>query len=189
LVNDKNIWIMNDLVQKYNWLLQEPGPASLKEALSHYGLLECIGKNSNPDIMKWAKEVGVSGWYPDDSVAWCGLFMGICQKRAGFPYNSQLLSALAWAKWGDHIDNDKAELGDTLIFIRSGGGHVAFYIGEGKDNFLVLGGNQGNAVGFEWVSKTRLFAVRRAHWKISQPANIRKILLSDSGAVLAHNEA
>jgi uncharacterized protein (TIGR02594 family) len=181
--------IKMETLEKYSWLKSESGPAMLKEAISHYGLLECKGTGSNPDIMKWAKEVGVAGWYPDDSVAWCGLFMGICAKRGGFPYNSQLLSALAWAKWGDHVENEDAMLGDTLVFIRSGGGHVAFYIGESKENYLILGGNQGDAVGLEWISKTRLFAVRRAKWKIAQPNNVRKILLSDSGAVLAHNEA
>ena len=67
-----------ETLSKYSWLEAESGPAMLKEAISHYGLLEHKGSGSNPDIMKWAKEVGVSGWYPDDSVPWCGLFMGIC---------------------------------------------------------------------------------------------------------------
>jgi len=177
------------LPDKYAWLNNETGPKMLKEALSHYGLLEKAGPGSNPDILAWAKEVGVRGWYADDSVPWCGLFMGVCASRAGFPYNSELLSALAWAKWGDHVDNDGAMLGDTLVFVRPGGGHVAFYIGESQANFLILGGNQGDAVGFEWIHKTRLFAVRRAHWKIAQPENVRKIFLNDDGAVAGSNEA
>ncbi len=158
-------------------------------SLSYYGLLEGPGTANNPTILGWAKEVGVAGWYKDDAVAWCGLFMGVCQSRAGFPYNSQLLSSLAWSKWGNHVDNDKAMLGDTLVFVRPGGGHVAFYIGESKDNFLILGGNQSNSVCIEWISKQRLFAVRRAAWKVAQPDNVRKILLIDKGAVLASNEA
>lgn len=178
-----------ELPQQYAWLNNETGPKMLKEALSFYGLLEVAGKGSNPTIMEWAKEVGVSGWYADDSVPWCGLFMGLCAKRAGFPYNSELLSALAWAKWNDHVDNDQAMLGDTLVFVRPGGGHVAFYIGESDKNFLVFGGNQGDKVGFEWVDKSRLFAVRRAHWKVAQPANVRKVLLSDSGALIGGSEA
>lgn len=176
-----------NLPQKYNWLNAEIGPAMLKEAISHYGLVEGIGSADNPEIMAWAKEVGVNGWYENDATPWCGLFMGICAKRGGFPYNSQLLSALAWAKWGDHVDTPM--LGDTLVFIRTGGGHVAFYIGESHDNYLVLGGNQSNAVGFEWVAKSRLFAARRAHWKIKQPINVRVVHLDDTGDLIGGSEA
>lgn len=180
---------MIPLPLKYAWLSKEIGPEMLLEALKLYGVTETAGKLSNPEIIRWAVEVGVAGWYPDDSVAWCGLLMGVCAKRGGFPYNSELLSALAWAKWGDHVDNDKAMLGDTLIFIRPGGGHVAFYIGETSDKFLVCGGNQSNMVDFEWVLKTRLFAVRRAHWRIKQPVNVRKVLLQDTGEPVQNNEA
>lgn len=178
-----------NLPDKYQWLNNEPGPAALKIALSFYGLVEGAGTADNPIIMGWAKEVGVSAWYLDDATPWCGLFEGVCDLRAGFPYNSSLLSSLAWAKWGTHIDNDGAMLGDTLIFVRPGGGHVGKYVGESESNFLVLGGNENNSVAIEWISKSRLFAIRRATWKIAQPTNVRKIHLDDSGAVLSTNEA
>ena len=35
-------------------------------------------------------------------------------------------------------------LGDILTFKRNGGGHVGLYVGEDKDCYHVLGGNQGN---------------------------------------------
>lgn len=178
-----------NLPDKYSWLNNEPGPKALKEALSLYGTMETAGSASNPIIMQWAKELGVNGWYADDSVPWCGLFEGICNYRAGWPVSKELLSALSWAKWGNHIDNDGAMLGDTLIFIRPGGGHVGKYIGESKTKFLVYGGNQSDNTGFAWVEKSRLFAVRRAPWKVAQPSNVRKIYLDDSGAVISHNES
>jgi uncharacterized protein (TIGR02594 family) len=179
---------MKVLPKPYEWVAKEPGPKMLLEALKHYGLLELKGTGSNPDIMKWAKEVGVAGWYTDDSVPWCGLFMGVCALRAGFPYNSELLSSLAWSKWGTFVEKTDAMFGDTLVFVRPGGGHVAFYIAESKENFLIYGGNQGDTVGFTWIAKSRLFAVRRAKWKVSQPENVRKINVSSDGAVLSTNE-
>lgn len=180
---------MSNLPLKYQWLDKEIGPKSLLIGLSFYGVTEAPGTANNPIIMGWAKEVGVAAWYPDDNTPWCGLAEGVTQLRAGFPYNSTLLSSLSWAKWGDHVDNDGAMLGDTLVFVRPGGGHVGKYIGESKDNFLVYGGNESNMYTFEWIAKTRLFAARRAHWKIAQPANIRKIYLDDTGAVVGQNEA
>lgn len=177
-----------NLPEIYNWLEKETAPQMLLEALKLYGTTEIPGSASNPVIMAWAKEVGVLGWYPDDATPWCGLFMGVCAKRGGFPYDSELLSSLAWAKWGDHVNGNNAMLGDTLIFIRPGGGHVAFYIGESADKFLVFGGNESNTTTFEWISKSRLFAARRAHWRIAQPSNVRKIYLNGVGAVAGTNE-
>lgn len=178
-----------NLPVKLNWLENEPGPKMLKEALDLYGTMETPGSKSNPVIMEWAKEVGVNGWYSDDSVPWCGLLQGVAAHRAGWPISKELLSALSWAKWGTHVDNDQGMLGDILVFVRPGGGHVAQYIGESKTRFFVYGGNQSDNTGFEWIEKSRLFAVRRAPWKIAQPANVRKIYLDDNGAVVASNEA
>lgn len=178
-----------NLPAAYAWLNDEPGPKALKIALSFYGTLEAPGSANNPVIMGWAKETGVSGWYADDAVAWCGLFEGMCNFRAGWHISPELLSALSWAKWGTHVDNDKAMLGDTLVFVRPGGGHVAKYIAESEDDFLIYGGNQSDKVGFEVISKDRLFAVRRAPWKVAQPGNVRKIFVNNIGVVLAQNEA
>lgn len=178
-----------NLPEKYKWLGEEPGPKMLLEALALYGTLETPGIKSNPVIMQWAKETGVIGWYPDDAVAWCGLFVGVCAKRAGWPISPELLSALSWAKWGRYVTPADAALGDVLVFTRTGGGHVGLYVGESKTKFLVLGGNQSDAVNLAWVEKNRLFAVRRAPWKIAQPANVRKIYLDDTGAPISKNEA
>jgi len=176
------------LPAKYQWLLNEPGPKILVEALRHYGVLEHPGKGSNPNISAWAKEVGVSGWYTDDDIPWCGLFAGVCAKRCGYPQpGAVLLSALSWQNWGTKVARGSESLFDVLVFVREGGGHVGFYVGENKDNFLVYGGNQSNAVGFAWIAKSRLRACRRSPWKTGQPANVRKIYLTYDGQ-LSKNE-
>ncbi|HEY1025460.1 MAG TPA: TIGR02594 family protein [Sphingobacteriaceae bacterium] len=180
---------MKQLPNKYAWLYNEAAPKQLKEALRHYGILEHPGKGSNPDISKWAKEVGVSGWYTDDDIPWCGLFTGVVMYRVGYPFKAaKLLAAREWMNWGKPRPIGQAKLWDILVFARPGGGHVGFYVGENAHAYLVYGGNQSNAVGFAWIAKDRLLGARYPDYKIGEPANVRKILLSETG-VLSLNEA
>ena len=175
--------------EKYSWLLKETAPKHLVEALKHYGTLELVGKGSNPNIMKWAKEVGVSGWYTDDDIAWCGLFVGVVMQRVNYGFNSaKLLAAREWMNWGTPVPKGREMLWDILVFQRDGGGLVGFYVGEYVAAFLVYGGNQSNSVGFTWISKERLLGARRPAYKIGEPKNVRKIILSETGE-LSKNEA
>lgn len=175
---------------KWSWLAKETSPKALPEALKYYGVLEHKGKGSNLDISKWAAEIGVSGWYTDDDIPWCGLFVGVIMKRAGYtiPPALKTLGAKNWLTFGNVVLKGQEKLWDILVFNRPGGGHVGFYVGENKHAFLVYGGNQSDAVGFAWIDKNRLAGARRANWKIGQPENVRKIILSESGE-LSNNEA
>ena len=180
---------MSNIPNKYNWLTKEGAPKMLVEALRHYGIMELVGKGSTPDITRWAKEVGVSGWYTDDDIPWCGLFVGVVAKRAGYPFPaSKLLAARQWENWGVPVTKGREMLWDVLVFVRPGGGHVGFYVGENDHAFLVYGGNQSNAVGFAWIDKSRLLATRRPKYVIGEPKNVRKIILSETGE-LSKNEA
>lgn len=173
---------------KYQWLTKEGAPKMLVEALRHYGIMEHVGKGSNANITAWAKEVGVSGWYNDDDIPWCGLFVGMVAKRCGYPFSAaKLLAAREWVNWGVAVPKGGEKLWDVLVFSRPGGGHVGFYVGENKDNFLTYGGNVSNAVGFAWIAKNRLIGARRPAYKIGEPANVRKIQLSFTGE-LSTNE-
>lgn len=175
------------LPDQYKWLLSEPGPKMILEFLNIYGVHEFEGSANNPVIMGWAKELGIS-WYTADATPWCGLEMGIVAKRAGHPFDpNKILSALAWATFGQHVDTDKAMFGDILIFRRTGGGHVGLYIGEDSEAFHVGGGNQSDQSDIARIAKGRLYAVRRPNYDI-QPPNVRKIILSSSGQ-LSQNEA
>ena len=170
------------LPQKYSWLNKENAPKMLVEALKHYGTLEKVGKGSNVNISNWAKEVGVSGWYTDDDIPWCGLFVGVVARRAGYPFSAgKLLAAREWINWGTSVTKGREMLWDVLVFSRTGGGHVGFYVGENDKAFLVYGGNQSNAVGFAWIAKDRLLGARRPTYKIAEPSNVRKIILSETG--------
>lgn len=176
------------LPAQYQWLADEPAPRILKEALNCYGVAEFPGNENNPVIIEWAKEVGgwIGSWYEQDSVPWCGLFIAVCAKRAGFPFNQKALSALEWASWGKAVP--QAMLGDVLVFQRSGGGHVGIYVGEDDDCFHVLGGNQSDAVNITRIKKERHVSSRRCDWKISQPENVRRVFLKPDGNI-SENES
>ena len=164
----------------YEWLWKEPAPKMLLEMLGIYGTKEVIGPKNNPVIMRWAEETHTT--YPGDSVAWCGLTVSIAAKRAGWDYhpNGNALWARNWASWG--TKQTVAMLGDVLVFPRGAGGHVALYVGEDATHYHILGGNQSDAVNIVRKAKEPLLAIRRAPWKIAQPANVRVIHLSAKGA-------
>lgn len=181
------------LPAQYQWLDKEPGPKMLLEGLSHYGCLECKDKNNNPEIIKWAKEIGgkVADVYLADEIPWCGLFMSICAKRAGYELPKDPLWALNWGTFG--TQQTVAMLGDVLTFVRktstgSTAGHVAMYVGEDDTAYHTLGGNQSDCVCITRMPKSRLYAIRRADFKIGQPKNVRKIILASTGK-LSVNEA
>lgn len=169
------------LPDQYSWLLNEPGPKMLLEALKLYGTKEVPGDGDNPVILEWAQEVGLQSIYRHDSVAWCGLTMAVVAKRAGKQIPTDPLWALNWAKFGNKVTNG-AMLGDILVFKRQGGGHVGLYVGEDDECYHVLGGNQSDAINIVRKPLSRVYAIRRPIY-INQPSNVRKIVLSDEGAI------
>jgi uncharacterized protein (TIGR02594 family) len=173
------------LPAQYSWLQGEPGPKVLLEAVKLYGTVEGLGTADNPSILEWAKEIGETD-YVHDSIAWCGLFLAICAKRAGYAPARVALRALSWASWG--IPVPAPALGDVLTFVREGGGHVGLYVGEDNVCYHVLGGNQSDQVRIARIAKARLHAARRCAWIGESPANIRRVHLSALGAV-STNEA
>lgn len=171
----------------YEWLGREDSPQILVEALKLYGTKEIVGEKHNPKILNWAKEIGgwVADFYKADEIPWCGLFVGICAHRAGFPFTQKLLSAKAWQEWGNA--SAVAKLGDVLVFNREGGGHVGLYVGEDAIAYHVLGGNQGNQVCVTRIDKKRCVAIRQCAWKIARPSKVRRVFL-DAKGVLSTNE-
>jgi uncharacterized protein (TIGR02594 family) len=169
-----------NLPLKYAWLKTEPAPRMLLEGLKLYGTKEVVGKQHNPVILGWARELKLQNVYTVDEIPWCGLVHAFIAKQAGKPVVKDPLWALNWSKWGDPSPDPM--LGDTLTFKRPGGGHVGLYIGEDKTTYHVLGGNQQNAYNITRIEKTRLYAARRLY-AIGIPENVRKVFLSASGIV------
>ena len=128
------------------------------------GVHEGIGPAVNPVIIDWARQEGgwVERFYQDDEIPWCGLFVGHCLQSAGIEGPKNPLSALAWADWGQALALDHLCVGAVLVFKRTGGGHVGFYVGEDPDGqaLHVLGGNQADQVSVTRIQRARLFAAR-----------------------------
>jgi uncharacterized protein (TIGR02594 family) len=148
------------------------------------GTTEVPGSKSNPKIMDWAKKLGgwITSFYKDDSIPWCGLFVAHCFNIHGIKGPKNPLSALAWADWGIPT---KPSLGSLLVFKRTGGGHVGFYVGETDTAFLVRGGNQSDKVCDTWISKDRHVATR---WPEGFAVVNNPVYLTKSGK-LSSNEA
>lgn len=168
---------------QYQWLKYEGAPRMLVEALKLYGTIETPGAGNTPVIIQWADEVGgnVEDVYKADSIPWCGLFAAIVAKRAEKELPNSPLWALSWSTFGKYIPLPM--LGDVLVFVRAGGGHVGLYVGEDSIAYHVLGGNQNDKVTISRILKTRLYTSRRPIYKIGQPPNIRKIILQPSGTI------
>ena len=177
---------------RYAWLQNEPAPRILVEAVRLFGVAETSGNGNNATILSWAKELGLKQ-YTHDSVAWCGLFVAICAKRAEYAISKTPLWALSWANWGEQADVPM--LGDVLVFKREvmqpktkkvqRFGHVGLYVGEDVRAFHVYGGNQDNRACVKRIARGRLVAARRSRWKVGQPANVRRIELSAFGELSA----
>lgn len=172
------------LPAQWAWLAAEASPI-LKAAIPLYGTLEGPGDSNNPTILSWAAEMGVGSLYNADSIPWCGLFAGVVCKRAGESLPNHLLWALSWASFGSVVANAEAGLADILVFTRSMGGHVGFYVGEDADCFYSLGGNQSDSVSIARIAKARLYAVRRG--RLEGPA--RKVTVGGAGGIISTNEA
>lgn len=162
---------MSHLPEAYRWLNGLEPPRTIVEALKFYGVREVHGAQHNPIIMEWADELGVADVYKSDEIPWCGLFVGVVVRRAGWRVVAGPLWARNWQHFG--LPVKRPGLGDVLAFKRGEGGHVGFYVAEDEDHYHVLGGNQGDAVSIVRIAKNRLIASRRPDWRVRQPDSVR----------------
>lgn len=136
----------------------------VKEALKTFAITEIGGAKDNPEIMRMADELGITGAYPHDETAWCGLAMAAWVKRAGGVVAQGFLSARAWLAWGVKVENP--ETLDLVVFWRnsrdSWEGHVGMFIARMGDYIYVLGGNQDNKVCITTYPASRVLGYRRA---------------------------
>jgi uncharacterized protein (TIGR02594 family) len=133
-------------------------------------------------IMAWAAELGLAQVYTADAVPWCGLFMALVAKRAGKAPPAGPLWALNWSNWG--APAGQPCLGDVLVFVRDGGGHVALYAGEDRQGYYhTLGGNQGDKVCLTRIPKARLHAARIPPFQVQMPESRVPIILNSAGQI------
>lgn len=172
-------------MSEYAWLTNVTLPKTIKEGIKLLGTVETPGSKSNKIILDWAAEVGLSKAYSDDSIPWCGLFAAVVAKRAGKEIVENPLWARNWMNFGSAVGTPG--LGDVLVFVRNGGGHVGFYIAEDDTAYHVLGGNQSDAVTITRISKIRCLGGRRPFY-MNRPVSVKPYIVKATGK-LSENEA
>jgi uncharacterized protein (TIGR02594 family) len=172
------------LPEPYKFLRHEK-MKHIAAAVELYGILEATGTNNNPAILGWAKYLNkeAAGFYTEDFMPWCAVFVGYCLKQSGhqIPAGYDALRALKYASIGDPVDPGHAMFGDIAIKERSGGGHVTFIIGDDASHYHCLGGNQGDAVRIVRYPKAAFKYIRRPKYNASDAAAVRVVRLDDTG--------
>jgi uncharacterized protein (TIGR02594 family) len=173
---------MTNYPKGYEWLgTVGTLPKTIQEGLKLVGTIETPGKKNSPTILGWADECELENVYTADSIPWCGLLAAVVALRAGKPIPKHPLWALNWKLFG--MKAAQPCLGDCLVYLRSGGGHVGWYIGEDKTHYHTLGGNQADAVNISRIEKKRLVGVRSPPYSIARPASSIPYILQPKGAV------
>ncbi len=135
------------------------------EALRLVGLREDPSGGSNPEILDWAEDLELD--YGSDDIPWCGLFVAHCigSTLPDEPLPENPLGSRSWERFGVPVAPQK---GAILTFWReskkSGLGHACFCQSVTDSHFIVVGGNQGDAVTVTRVGKERQVGSR---WPIS----------------------
>ena len=156
-----------NIPEKYNWLSKEGAPKMLVEALKHYGQLELVGKGSNPNITKWAKEVGSFVLFIDSiglgvsTVA--GTALALDLKLDPIP---AILLGLLSAVLGGLTRDLLAQVPPVLLHRKTNG--TASFIGASAFVIAIeAGANQeiASAIGFVLVIGIRLISIKQ-NWNL-----------------------
>lgn len=139
-------------------------PKWLSYARGKIGEREIKGPRHNPWIVRGLAKL--KAWWADDETPWCGFFVAWAMDEAGLPYPKHWYRAKAWADYGANLRPERIAPGAILVFNRTGGGHVGFYVAESATHYHVLGGNQNNGVNIASIAKDRCVAIR---WPKDQP--------------------
>lgn len=99
-------------------------------------------------------------WKSEDT-PWCGGFMAHVFQKAGLSKHIPKYFPLArsWGTVGTKLQSPA--YGCVVVFTRGNMGHVGLVVGkDAKNNLMVLGGNQSNAVTIAAFSRSRVLAYR-----------------------------
>ena len=86
---------------------------------------------------------------------WCGAFLDLVLRRAGYPGGGNL--ARGYARYGTRIAGP--QVGAIAVMTRNGGGHVGIVTGiDASGNIVVLSGNHNNRVAEAIYPRSRVIA-------------------------------
>ena len=106
-------------------------------------------------------------------IEWCAAFVNSVLELDGIPnLNDQTryppLMARSFLHWGKRVAREDIQRGDVVIFPRGTAGwqgHVGFYVEtqthNGREYWIILGGNQKNSVRYDVFQPARALGIRR----------------------------
>lgn len=149
----------------------------------YLGQRETSGPNDSPWIRRMLASLNVS-WLLGQP--WCGIFMARVMKEAGIDYPKAYYRAREWENWGFGLTSPC--VGCIAVTKRPGGYHVGIVVGrDGWGNYILRGGNQGDAVRDSVFLKDRGWSFR---WPTGQPLPVFFVLpLISNSAPVSTNEA
>ena len=104
---------------------------------------------------------------------WCAAFVNSVLEIDGIPnLNDQTryppLMARSFLHWGERVELENIQRGDVVVFPRGNAGwkgHVGFYVDtqihNGREYWIILGGNQSNEVRYDFYSPSKVLGIRR----------------------------
>jgi uncharacterized protein (TIGR02594 family) len=125
-------------------------PTLLGVMRSIYNTREVAGPESNPVIIRWAKDLGWD-WYNDDSIHWCALCMSWVIWKSGREHTNSA-RAISYATWGLPATVEDIPSGNVVAVFKN---HVGVAVAEDGNRILVAGGNQSDNTNETWFDKTK----------------------------------
>lgn len=103
---------------------------------------------------------------------WCAAFVNAILELEDIPGSESVsgnpLMARSFLDWGTRVEKVDVQKGDIVVFPRGNQGwqgHVGFYVQtqvhNGKEYWLILGGNQDNKVRYDLFPVNRVIGIRR----------------------------
>jgi uncharacterized protein (TIGR02594 family) len=125
------------------------------------GVTEVPGPGDNPRIVEYLKSTTLGS--PDnrnDETPWCSAFLNWCMEQAGIKGTNSAW-ARSWLNWGREPTDDEWGEGVVVILERgANSGHVGFLDDWDDNRVRLLGGNQGDKVGYAWFPDERVLGYR-----------------------------
>jgi uncharacterized protein (TIGR02594 family) len=132
------------------------GTPWLNSAESQLGVSEIPGSRHNPTIIGYHATTTLSS--KSDETPWCSSFANWNMVQCGI-LGTNSARALSWKNWGREI-NEPTYGCIGIIDWGKGKGHVGFIIGQNGNNYVMLGGNQKDAVRYSEFKKSLFTSFR-----------------------------
>ena len=132
------------------------GTPWLTSAESQLGVSEIPGSQHNPTIIGYHATTTLAA--KSDETPWCSSFVNWNMDQSDIQ-GTNSASALSWKGWGRELDEPTYGCVGVIDWGK-GKGHVGFIVGQNGDNYIMLGGNQKDAVRYSEFKKSLFVSFR-----------------------------